>query len=138
MKKLAVTDPGACMTCLTCEIVCAEAYYKHYGGENLSALRIENKDGAPKVVVCVQCGKCAKVCEAGAIAANPKGVYLIDKAKCVDCGKCIEACPFHVMVKSADRNVPSKCVACGLCAKKCPVEILYIKEDEPGAAAATA
>jgi len=129
MKKLAVTDHAACMTCLTCEIACAEAYYKRYGGENLSSLRVELKDGKPKVVVCVQCGKCAKVCEAGAINQNDKGVYMIDKGKCVGCLKCVEACPFGVMVKAQDRDVPSKCIACGLCAKKCPVSILYVKDD---------
>ncbi|MDR3365040.1 MAG: 4Fe-4S binding protein [Clostridiales Family XIII bacterium] len=130
MKKLAVTDHSACMTCLTCEVVCAEAYYKHYGGESLSALRVETKGGKPKVVVCVQCGLCAKACDAGAIAQNPKGVWTIDKAACVGCGKCLDACPFKVMVKAAGRDVPSKCVACGLCAKKCPVEILCIEEGE--------
>ena len=135
MKKLAVTDHSACMTCLSCEIACAEAFYKTYGGENLSAIRVDIKNDQPKIAVCVQCGKCAKSCEAGAIAQNAKGVYMIDKEKCTDCGKCIEECPFKVIVKAADRNVPSKCIACGICAKKCPVEILYIKEDEAKATA---
>ncbi|MDR1797299.1 MAG: 4Fe-4S binding protein [Clostridiales Family XIII bacterium] len=129
MKKLAVTEAEKCMMCLTCEVACAEAYYKNYGGENLAALRIETKDEAPKVVVCVQCGKCAKACEAEAITADDKGVYRISKDKCVDCGACLEACPFKVMVKAADRKVPSKCIACGLCVRKCPVEILTIKEN---------
>ena len=117
------------MTCLACEVSCAEAFYKQYGGENLSTIRVESKDGNPKVVVCVQCGKCARTCEVEAITANAKGVYTIDKNKCTGCGKCVEACPLKVMVMAEDREVPSKCIACGICVKKCPVEILYVKED---------
>ena len=131
MKKLKVTDHAECMTCLTCERVCAEAFYKRYGDENLSCLRIDQKaDGTPRVVTCTQCGLCAKACEVEAITQNAKGVYMIDKNKCVNCGKCIEACPLKVMVMASDREVPSKCIACGMCARSCPVEILYIEEKE--------
>ena len=131
MKRLKVTAHEECMNCLTCEIVCAESFYKRYEGENLSCLRVDTKkDGSPRVVTCTQCGLCEKACEAEAITQNAKGVYMINKSKCTNCGKCIEACALKVMVMASDREVPSKCIACGLCAKKCPVEILYIEEKE--------
>ena len=53
-------------------------------------------------MVCVQCGKCASVCEAGAITKNAKGVYMINKKLCTGCGKCVEVCPFGVMVKAPE------------------------------------
>jgi Fe-S-cluster-containing hydrogenase component 2 len=131
MKKLAVKDQAACMVCLTCEVACAKAFYKTEDTltQNLSCIQVTEKEGKTKVVTCVQCGKCAKSCEAKAITKNAKGVYTIDKKLCVNCGKCTEACPFGVLVKAKERDTPSKCIACGICVKNCPMEILYIKED---------
>jgi Fe-S-cluster-containing hydrogenase component 2 len=132
MKKLVANDLNACMNCLTCEIVCAKAFYKKGNPieENLTCLHVTTKDGKLKIVTCAQCGKCAKVCEAGAIAQNKAGVYTIDKEKCKQCGKCVEECPFHVMVLSKESKIPSKCIACGICAKNCPQNVLGIKEKE--------
>jgi Fe-S-cluster-containing hydrogenase component 2 len=132
MKKLAVKDQGAaCMTCLTCENACAQAFYKNENifNENLSCIHIVNKKGKVKVNACVQCGACAKVCEAGAIKQNAKGVYVIDAKACKDCGKCMEACPMGLVVKAKSKPAPTKCIACGICAKQCPMDILYIKEE---------
>ncbi|KAF5080047.1 4Fe-4S binding protein [Acetobacterium wieringae] len=128
MKKVVVADQSACVKCLGCELACANAFYKEPVSE-LACIRItEKEDGSPKTLVCVQCGKCAKACEAGAITQNAKGVYMISKKLCVNCGKCVEACPFGVLVKSEDRDVPSKCIACGICVEACPQDVLAIKE----------
>ncbi|MDR1363013.1 MAG: NADH-quinone oxidoreductase subunit NuoF [Spirochaetaceae bacterium] len=43
---------------------------------------------------CKACGKCAKVCPAGAISGKPKTPYEIDEKKCIKCRACIETCPF--------------------------------------------
>ena len=126
MKKLVVKDKTLCKSCRQCEVACSEAFYKEYD-QSKSCIRITDKgDNEPKVNVCVQCGKCAKVCEAGAITQNAKGVYVIDKKKCTNCKKCIEECPFGVMVETD--TVTSKCIACGICVKACPMQILDIKE----------
>ena len=74
------------------------------------------------------CGKCATVCEHGAITQNAKGVYMINKKLCVGCGKCKDICPFHVLVKADDAPAASKCIACGICVKACPMEVLEIIE----------
>lgn len=130
MKKLAVQNKDECRACLACVNACSEAFYKEMS-EALSCIQIGfNKKGAFKTFVCTQCGKCAKVCEEGAITQNKKGVYVIDKKKCVNCGKCVEECPSGVMVRSPKKETPSKCIACGICVKACPVDVLYIKEDE--------
>ncbi|MCQ2508633.1 MAG: 4Fe-4S binding protein, partial [Dorea sp.] len=83
------------------------------------------KDLEPKTNVCLQCGKCMKVCEAGAITQNAKGVYMINKKLCTGCGKCAEVCPTQVMVTG---EITSKCIACGICAKVCPMGILEVQE----------
>ena len=94
MKKLTVKKDSQCMACLQCVQACAEAFYKDFD-VTLSCIQVGvAKNGDPKPAVCIQCGKCAKVCEAGAITQNEKtGVYMINKKLCVKCGKCVEICP---------------------------------------------
>ena len=127
MKKLAVKKGAECMACLECVSACSKAFYKEFH-QDLSCIQIVEKNGAAKPMVCIQCVKCEKVCEAGAITQNPKtGVYMINKKLCTSCGKCVEICPMKVMV--APKEGPtSKCIACGICVKACPMEILEIVE----------
>ena len=124
MKKLTVKKNAECMACLQCVQACSEAFYKEFD-EDLSCIHITAaKDGSAKPMVCIECGKCMKVCEHEAITQNPKtGVYMINKKKCVGCGKCVEICPMKVMVHKV-----SMCIACGICVKACPMEILEIVE----------
>lgn len=127
MKKLAVRKGSTCMACLECVRACSESFYKVFDPDK-SCIQIVDKKGEAKPAVCVQCGKCAKVCEAGAITQNAKGVYMINKKLCTGCGKCVEVCPFGVMVKAEDSAVTTKCIACGICAKACPMDVLEIVE----------
>ena len=127
MKRLTVKKGETCMACLECVRACSMAFYKEFDPDK-SCIQIIEKNGAAKPMTCVQCGKCATVCEHGAITQNAKGVYMIDKKKCVGCGKCVEACPMHVMVMAPSADKPSKCIACGICAKACPMGILSVEE----------
>ena len=115
------------MACLACEDACSTSFYKEFDPDK-SCIHIIEKNGSPKPMVCVQCGKCAKACPEEAITQNAKGVYMINKKKCTGCGKCVEVCPFHVMVKAEDSPVTSKCIACGICAKACPMDVLEVVE----------
>jgi len=126
MKKLKVTDPLKCQSCLACAIACSEAYYKEFH-QDKAHLKIVEKRGAWVPSVCSQCGLCAKACESGAITQNAKGVYMINKKLCTGCGKCQDACPFKLIVKEPELPA-SKCIACGLCAKACPMGILEVVE----------
>ena len=127
MKKLTVKKNSECMACLQCVATCSEAFYKEFD-EDLSCIKIVAKGAGAKPMVCIQCGKCMKVCEHEAITQNPKtGVYMINKKKCVSCGKCVEVCPMKVMVQK-EGGPASKCIACGICVKACPMEILEIVE----------
>jgi len=124
MKKLKVNKDARCMACLACVRSCSEAYYKVFDPDK-SRIQVIEKNGEPKPMVCIQCGKCAKVCEAGAIKQNAKGVYVIDKKLCVGCGKCAEVCPFKVIV---NEQPAAKCISCGICVKACPMDVLEIVE----------
>ena len=127
MKKLVVKKGGECMACLQCVSACSEAFYKEFHPD-YSAIQIVAKGNAAKPMTCIQCGKCMRACEHGAITQNPKtGVYMINKKLCVKCGKCVEACPMKVMVLK-EGSPASKCIACGICVKACPMEILEIQE----------
>ena len=128
MKKLSVKKGETCMACLQCVQACSEAFYKTFDVTK-SCIQIGvNKAGEPKPSVCIQCGKCMKVCETGAITQNAKtGVYMINKKLCTGCGKCVEVCPMKVMVANAG-GPTSKCIACGICVKACPMEVLEIVE----------
>lgn len=113
MKKLTVKKGTQCMACLECVRACSEAFYKEFDPSK-ACLQIIERNGAAKPMVCVQCGKCAEVCEHGAITQNAKGVYTINKKLCVGCGKCKDACPFGVLVKVEEAPNASKCIACGI------------------------
>ena len=126
MKKLSVKKGSQCMACLECVRACSTAFYKEFH-QDKSCIQIIERNGQPKPMVCVQCGKCAQACEHGAITQNAKGVYMINKELCVQCGKCKEACPFGVLVQEPELPA-SKCIACGICAKACPMEILEVVE----------
>ena len=127
MKKLVVNKNAQCMACLECVRACSTAFYKEFHPD-YSSIRIVAKGEGAKPNVCIQCGKCMRVCEHDAISQNPKtGVYMINKKNCVGCGKCVEECPMKVMVHKAENPV-SKCIACGICVKACPMEILEIVE----------
>ena len=127
MKKLTVKKGTECMACLECVRACSNAFYKEFHPD-YSCIQIVAKGTGAKPMTCIQCGKCEKVCEHGAITQNPKtGVYMINKKLCVSCGKCVEVCPMKVMVLK-EGNTASKCIACGICVKACPMEILEIVE----------
>ena len=122
-----VKKNAECMACLQCVDACSTAFYKEFH-QDLSCIQIVAKGNGAKPMTCIQCGKCAKVCEHEAITQNPKtGVYMINKKKCVSCGKCVEVCPTKVMVLK-EGNPASKCIACGICVKACPMEVLEIVE----------
>ena len=128
MKKLAVKKNVECMACLACVDACSKAFYKEFHPDYSCIQIVAGKQGGAKPNVCIQCGKCMRTCEHGAITQNPKtGVFMINKKLCVQCGKCVEACPMKVMVMKPE-NPASKCIACGICVKACPMEILEIVE----------
>ena len=128
MKKLSVKKNVECMACLQCVQACSEAFYKEFHPDYSCIQIVAGKNGGAKPNVCIQCGKCMRTCEHGAITQNPKtGVFMINKKLCVSCGKCVEACPMHVMVMKPETPA-SKCIACGICVKACAMELVEIIE----------
>ena len=134
-RTLVVNKDARCIGCLECVHACAKYYFRttklsmafmrvteHKGIGNKSS--IEGTIMRP--VICIQCGKCAKVCPIGAIRKNLYGAYVVDIKMCNNCGKCREACPFGVMVEDTDINATKKCLACGQCAEACPTGVLSV------------
>ena len=126
-KRLYVNPHSRCIGCKECMRACADLFNKTKDPE-LALLEIVSlKDYKPSV--CIQCGKCARVCPEGAISLNKAGVYVIDKKKCTGCGECRKACPMKVMKILPDGKT-GKCIACGTCVKACPMEVLSIAQGE--------
>ena len=69
MKKVSVKKGAACMACLECVRACSQAFYKEFH-QDKACIQVVEKNGAPKPLTCIQCGKCAKACEAGAITKS--------------------------------------------------------------------
>jgi Fe-S-cluster-containing hydrogenase component 2 len=91
MKRLSVKKNIECMACLECVRACSTAFYKEFNPD-LSCIQIVAKGDGAKPMTCIQCGKCMKACEAGAIAID-KFCAKVDYDKCTGCGKCHEVCP---------------------------------------------
>ena len=60
MKKLKVTKGAKCMACLECVRACSTSFYKEFDPDK-SCIQIIEKNDVAKPMVCVQCGKCAKM-----------------------------------------------------------------------------
>ena len=95
---------------------------------------------------CVGLGRCAKVCQFGAIEVKD-GVAVVDDEKCQACGKCIKECP-----KNLIRLVPKKqrhwvvcsnpetgkfvnqyckngCIGCHICEKECKFDAIHVENN---------
>ena len=128
MKRL-VKDESLCIGCGNCEEICSKAYFKEVNEEK-SCIKVKEVDNNKhEIIICTQCGECAKVCPVLALTSDSKGVIRLNKKECVGCLMCVGFCPEDAMMQHDDYIEPFKCIACGLCAKNCPTDALKIVED---------
>ena len=92
MKKLSVKKNVECMACLECVRACSESFYKEFH-QDLSCIRIVDKNGAAKPMTCIQCGKCVEVCPMKVMVQKEGGTT----TKCIACGICVKVCPMEVL-----------------------------------------
>ncbi len=80
---------------------------------------------------CRGCGRCPRVCPAGAISmvrveGREKRLAVIDRSKCIGCGACAGACrPKAIGTRrlTIPRLAhPARCIGCGACEHACPAE----------------
>jgi Fe-S-cluster-containing hydrogenase component 2 len=136
MKQLRidVTRCGGGDTCAReCEEACARQVFK-LDDPALAALQVGRRDGQVAAVLCDQCGDCAVVCPAGALARNRLGAVTLDRKRCVGCFICVGFCGKNAFRRTPGRLEPHKCTSCGICVKACPegaLELVDVPEPAP-------
>jgi carbon-monoxide dehydrogenase iron sulfur subunit len=131
MRRLYL-DGTKCRGCTTCEVACS---FKTEDLFRPSVARLYVvKDEWNRIempIVCLQCGKCAAVCDREAIHLALHGAYIVDEAKCDGCGDCIYVCPQRVIFLHPETGKAIKCDLCGgepECVKFCPYGALSFSE----------
>lgn len=106
-KRYYITE--ACQHCLAhpCVLNCPK-----------NAITIHSDRAVIDESICVECGKCVKICPfnaiievhkpcehscpTSAITTDENGIAVIDEEKCIYCGNCIISCPFGAIVERTD------------------------------------
>ncbi len=94
---LAYVDKSKCTACSACVKACPKGIISLLPASEKATVLCCNKDKgavAKKVcdAACIGCGKCARVCEFGAVTVE-NNLARIDPEKCTLCGACVESCP---------------------------------------------
>ncbi len=82
--KMLQTIPDKCITCHNCESACSKLYFKEDNAKK-SCIAISEEVYPPEMIVCNQCGTCAKICPTLALTINPQGVVILNKSLCIGC-----------------------------------------------------
>lgn len=112
-------SPIQCTGCGVCQQVCSFHNFKEINPKK-SFLRLKREHVKDIVIVCTQCGLCAKNCPKGMIKKS-KTVYKISK-NCDGCGKCVKACPLKLII--IEKGKAKKCEGCLKCVEWCPPEAM--------------
>ena len=123
--KMLQSIPDKCITCHNCESACSKLYFKEDNAKK-SCIAINEEVYPPEMIVCNQCGTCAKICPTLALTINPQGVVILNKSLCIGCLMCVAVCPVQAMRFTENVYNPFKCIACGICTRTCPAEAIEI------------
>ena len=89
--------PLSLCNCCSCCCLCLRTMARN---EDNIATRSRYRVKILRPESCVHCGKCAAVCQMGAIGADDFGMF-IDESKCIGCGQCVSRCPASVLKMEA-------------------------------------
>ncbi len=145
--KFIWVDIERCVSCKTCEIVCAvnrsslsrrlpEALYEAVAP--LPRVRVEpigTEKGFP--LQCRHCedAPCLDACPAGALFRDPEGLVLVHDERCIGCWMCIMVCPFGAPQPFREFRKVVKCDRCKgmdapVCVESCPTHALILADSE--------
>lgn len=127
-------NPRNCTGCRLCLQVCTIEHFDEINPKK-AALRVEAKFPDPGEYhprVCIQCGKCAKICPEEAVHRNPAGAFVVDAERCTNCGTCVPECPEAVVFQHADLDHVILCDFCFECTEVCNTSAI-VKWDPPEA-----
>ncbi len=126
-EVLISVDPGLCIGCRICELVCSLAHTGAFNPKRgLLAIHKDVFSGHVSITICRHCRPppCYEACGVeGAMAMGPNGAVAINPSKCTGCGACADACPYGAILRDGAGGAFAKCDLCGgeaLCAKWCP------------------
>ncbi len=133
-KKLKIPNPGRCIGCNLCAIVCSSYQYKSHSITK-SAIRIKTEGGLEGQFVidaCIGCNDppCAAVCPTDALSPREGGGVTLDEEQCIGCRQCIKACVVDAIWFDKEKNVPIVCKQCGICTLYCPHGCISFEEVE--------
>ena len=142
VKRLQI-DPGKCIGCKSCEMVCSLFNDKRMvpARSRITTMTfMEGKYNLPYnyVWTCRQCSDapCLPACPVGAISRTESAnqILVVDRDTCIGCGRCISACPFGAILFDPVLNKAFKCELCGgepACVEFCPTSAIMIVDTTP-------
>jgi Na+-translocating ferredoxin:NAD+ oxidoreductase RNF subunit RnfB len=97
VDSIAVVDSKRCTACGKCVSVCPKKLIEIVPEKSKVRVLCNSRDKGKTVrencrAGCMGCGRCQKVCEAGAITVQDNIAH-IDYTKCTQCRKCLDKCP---------------------------------------------
>ena len=92
--------PLSLCNCCSCCCVCLRTLMR-----NEDTLAVASRFSVQVILPeqCIGCGRCAAVCQMGAISFSDAGVT-IRSDKCIGCGQCVSRCPKSVLKMKALPN----------------------------------
>jgi len=113
-KTLHEIDPGLCIDCGACGVVCPEdCIYDTFGNQTFMLKKTERPMAFVDEQACTGCDKCTPRCPFDALdlveVPDPdrfSGVMTVNEKNCTGCHECEKACPYDAIFVYRKDQVP--------------------------------